>query len=409
MSTQSWVIERLGHHGDGVAEGPVFAPMTLPGEVVSGTLEGQRIGDVRIETPSDDRVRPPCRHFKSCGGCAVQHASDAFVVGWKQAIVETALRAQGIDASYLPMHVSPPKSRRRATFSARRTKKGALAGFHARGSDAIIEIPDCQLLHPELMRGTELAAVLAQEAGSRKGEISIACTMTAAGLDVDLRGAKPLDGPLRAVLGDIARRFGLSRLSHEGEIICQEVPPAQSFGRAQVVPPPGAFLQATQEGEAALVADVRAALDGAGKVADLFAGCGTFSFPLAEQAQVHAVEGARDMIAALESGWRNVQGLRSMTAEARDLFRDPLRTEELAEFDGICLDPPRAGAEAQVRELAQSDVARIAYVSCSPASFARDARHLLAAGYVMGPLRVVDQFRWSSHVELVTSFSRPSA
>ncbi|MFU1478325.1 class I SAM-dependent RNA methyltransferase [Roseovarius sp. C7] len=409
MSTQSWVIERLGHHGDGVAEGPVFAPMTLPGEVVSGKLEGQRIGDVRIETPSDDRVRPPCRHFKSCGGCAVQHASDAFVVGWKQAIVETALRAQGIDASYLLMHVSPPKSRRRATFSARRTKKGALAGFHARGSDAIIEIPDCQLLHPELMRGTELAAVLAQEAGSRKGEVSIACTMTAAGLDVDLRGAKPLDGPLRAVLGDIARRFGLSRLSHEGEIICQEVPPAQSFGRAQVVPPPGAFLQATQEGEAALVADVRAALDGAGKVADLFAGCGTFSFPLAEQAQVHAVEGARDMIAALESGWRNVQGLRSMTAEARDLFRDPLRAEELAEFDGVCLDPPRAGAEAQVRELAQSDVARIAYVSCSPASFARDARHLLAAGYVMGPLRVVDQFRWSSHVELVTSFSRPSA
>jgi 23S rRNA (uracil1939-C5)-methyltransferase len=409
VSAESWVIERLGHHGDGVAEGPVFAPMTLPGEVVTGRLEGQRLCDVRIETPSDTRVRPPCRHFKSCGGCAVQHASDDFVAEWKQGIVEAALRAQGIEASYLPMHVSPAQSRRRATISARRTKKGAMAGFHARASDAIIDIPDCKLLHPDLLRGTALAAELAEVAGSRKGEISIACTVTAAGLDVDLRGAKPLDGPLRAALGDVARRQKLARLSHEGDVVCQELPPAQSFGRAQVVPPPGAFLQATREGEAALVADVRAALAGAGKVVDLFAGCGTFSFPLAETAQVHAVEGARDMIDALQAGWRNVQGLRTMTAEVRDLFRDPLRAEELREYDGVCLDPPRAGAEAQVRELAQSDVARIAYVSCSPASFARDARHLLAAGYEMGPVRVVDQFRWSSHVELVTSFARPEA
>lgn len=401
MREPAWTIRRLGHLGDGIAEGPVYAPMTLPGEVVSGVLDAGRLRDVRIMSPSDQRVRPPCRHFKSCGGCSVQHGSDALVAGWKQEIVHGALAAQRLEAGFLPMHVSPAATRRRATFSAKRTRKGALAGFHGRASDMIVDIPDCRILHPNLKSGPALAEALATAAASRKGEISVSVTVTEGGLDVHVTGGKPLDGPLRMELADVARQGRLSRLTWEGETLYLSAPPAQRFGAAEVVPPPGAFLQATKDGEATLVGDVQAHLRDAGRIVDLFAGCGTFTFPLAEEAQVHAVEGEVAMVAALEAGWRNVQGLKSVTAEARDLFREPLSARELSAYDAVLLDPPRAGAEAQARELAGSGVARIAYVSCSPVSFARDARILVDAGYTLAELRVVDQFRWSPHVELV--------
>ena len=404
MREPAWTIRRLGHLGDGIAEGPVYAPMTLPGEVVSGVLDADRLRDVRIISPSDQRVRPPCRHFKSCGGCSVQHGSDDFVAGWKQEIVHGALAAQRLEAGFLPIHVSPTATRRRATFSARRTKKGALAGFHGRASDAIVDIPDCRILHPDLKSGPALAEALATAGASRKGEISVSVTATEGGLDVQVSGGKPLDGPLRMALADVARQGRLSRLTWEEETLYLSAPPVQRFGAAEVVPPPGAFLQATKDGEATLVGDVQAHLRDAGRIVDLFAGCGTFTFPLAEEAQVHAVEGEVAMVAALEAGWRNVQGLKAVTAEARDLFREPLSARELSAFDAVLLDPPRAGAEAQARELAGSGVARIAYVSCSPVSFARDARILVDAGYTLAALRVVDQFRWSPHVELVARF-----
>ena len=405
MSDRTWTIERLGHLGDGVAEGPVFAPMTLPGEVVEGVAEGDRLHDVRVVTPSDLRVKPPCRHFKACGGCAVQHASDGFVADWKAGIVRAALEAHGIAADFAPIHISPPRSRRRATLSARRTKKGALAGFHGRASGVIVEIPDCQLLHPDLDAGPDIAEALAIAGASRKGEISVSVTTSTGGLDVYATGGKPLDGPLRMALSDVARQFRLSRLSWEDEALYLDAPPAQDFGAARVVPPPGAFLQATKEGDAALVADVTAHLAEATKVADLFAGCGTFTFPVAETSQVHAVEGDAAMVEALEAGWRGVQGLRTVTSEARDLFRDPLTAQELTAFDAVLLDPPRAGAEAQVQQLAGSGVAIIAYVSCNPVTFARDARVLIEAGYALDHLRVIDQFRWSAHVELSAGFT----
>ena len=406
MSQKHWVIERLGHHGDGVAEGPVFAPITLPGEEVTGRLEGQQLEDVRIIKPSDARVTPPCRHFRSCGGCSVQHASDEFVRNWRQDIVRVALANQGIDAEFIAPHVSPPMTRRRASFSARRTKKSAMAGFHARASNAIVEIPGCKILHPDLLAGTNIACELAQNGGSRKAELSVSITVTENGLDVEARGGKPLDGPLRAALGDIGRRNRVARLSWEKEVVFQDRPPEQRFGQARVVPPPGAFLQATREGELTLIEEVRAHLVGAKRVVDLFAGCGTFTFPLAENAQVHAVEGDSEMVEALKTAWRNVQGLKTITADSRDLFRDPLEAAELTDFDAVCLDPPRAGAETQVRALAKSDVQRIAYVSCSPTSFARDSRILIDAGFEMSPVKVVDQFRWSPHVELVAGFTR---
>ncbi|WP_170525549.1 class I SAM-dependent RNA methyltransferase [Ruegeria arenilitoris] len=402
--TQEYTILRLGHQGDGIAEGPVYAPRTLPGERVSGALDGSVLTDIKVLVPSDDRVKPPCRHYKSCGGCQLQHASDAFVADWKVEVVHTALAAQGLQAEMRPILTSPPQSRRRATIAVRRTKKGALAGFHGRASDVITEIPDCQLLDPALTAAIPVAKVLAELGGSRKGVLSVTLTLSEAALDVAVQGGKPLDGPLELALAQATEQHGLARLAWDGEVIAMRNPPAQRFGPATVVPPPGAFLQATKDGEQALTQAVLEIVGPAKRVVDLFAGCGTFSLPLAQRAEVHAVEGAADMTRALDQGWRKSTGLKQVTTEARDLFRRPLMPDELRRFDAVVLDPPRAGAEAQVAELAQARRPVIAYVSCNPVTFARDAKILVQAGYALEWVQVVDQFRWSSHSELVGSF-----
>jgi len=222
---------------------------------------------------------------------------------------------------------------------------------------------------------------------------------------VAVRGGKPLDGPLRITLAGLAQKHDVARLAWEDEVIVTRRAPQQEFGPARVTPPPGAFLQATEEGEAALLAETETILHGASRIVDLFAGCGTFALPLARRAPVHAVEGDRAMTVALDAGWRHAQGLKPVTTEARDLFRRPLLPDELSGFDGAVIDPPRAGAEAQIAEIARARLPRLAYVSCNPVSFARDARHLLSQGYRIGPVRVIDQFRWSAHVELVAGFT----
>jgi 23S rRNA (uracil1939-C5)-methyltransferase len=400
-----YVIQKLGQHGDGIAPGPVYAALTLPGEKVNGTLVGQQLTDVRIVTPSSDRVTPPCPHFKSCGGCRVQHASDAFVAEWKVGLVRDALQARGITAEIAGIETSPPRSRRRAGLSARRTKKGALAGFHGRASGTIVEIPDCQLLDPDLMHALPVAEALARCGGSRKGELDVLATLSDSGLDIAVSGGKPLDRELETALAQLAEGHDLARLAWEGEVVAMRRPPFQNFGVARVVPPPGAFLQATHHGEAALRERVLAACAGADRVVDLFAGSGTFALPLAEGAEVLAVEGDAAMVAALDRGWRQATGLKKVTAQVRDLFRNPLLPDEFKGVDAAVIDPPRAGAEAQIATLARSGIPVIAHVSCNPATFARDAASLIAAGYVMGPVTVVDQFRWSAHVELVAQFS----
>ncbi|MGR3761235.1 class I SAM-dependent RNA methyltransferase [Roseobacteraceae bacterium NS-SX3] len=402
-------IDRLGHQGDGVAEGPVFAPRTLPGELVSGVPDGSQLAEIRIETPSDDRVQAPCRHYKSCGGCQLQHASGSFVAGWKTDVVRTALRAQGLEAELRPIHTSPPLTRRRATLAVRRTKKGALAGFYGRASDTITPVPDCQLLLPELAAAIPMAEALAMAGASRKAPLAVTLTASRAGLDVLVRNGKPLDGPLRIELSRLAAQHRLARLTWEDELVAMEQPPVQAFGAAEVCPPPGSFLQATHDGEAALLAAVQEITRGAKRIVDLFAGCGTFALPLAEQAEVHAVEGERAMVQALDAGWRKAKGLKKVTTETRDLFRNPLLPEDLnpfgAAFDAAVIDPPRAGAEAQVAELAKARTPVIAYVACNPVTFARDARTLIEAGYRLNWVQTVDQFRWSTHIELAGSFT----
>jgi 23S rRNA (uracil1939-C5)-methyltransferase len=398
-------IERLGHQGDGIAPGPVFVPRTLPGEVVEGDPDDDRIDAPRIVTPSPDRLRPPCPHYKSCGGCALQHASDTFVAGWKVGVVEQALTAQGLNTEIRGIATSPPNARRRATLAVRRTKKGALVGFHAPKSDVITSIPDCHLLAPQLMAALPLCEEIAQVGGSRKGELKVALTASEAGLDIAVTGGKPLDLALEEALAALVGVHPIARLAWDGEVVAMAQPPAQRFGSVAVVPPPGAFLQATKEGELALTAAVQEAVGEADRIIDLFAGSGTFALPLAAKAEVHAVEGDRAMLDALDAGWRHHHGLHAVTTEARDLFRRPLLPDEL-KAGAVVIDPPRAGAEAQVAELAASDVPRIAAVSCNPVTFARDAKILTDAGYTLDWLVVVDQFRWSPHVELAACFAR---
>lgn len=400
-------VERLGHRGDGVAAGPVYAPLTLPGEVIEGEIVAGRIPRPRILTPSPDRVRAPCRHFPGCGGCALQHASDPFLAGWKVETVRAALRAQGLHAPIRGIETSPPASRRRAVLSARRTKKGALAGFHARASDTIVAVPECGLVVAQIAALVPGLAEFAVAGASRRGELSLTVTWTTAGADVAVRGGLPPDGPLIARLADIARRLGLARLSWDDETVAMAQPPSVSFDGIAVVPPSGAFLQATEHGEAALRRSVSEAVGAARAVADLFAGCGTFALPLARNAEVLAVESDAAALVALDHGWRRAAGLKYLRTEARDLFRRPLLSDELSRFDAVVIDPPRAGAEAQMRELARSRVGRIAAVSCNPVTFARDAAILTKAGYRLCWIDVVDQFRWSPHVELAAMFTAP--
>ena len=402
-------ISRLGHLGDGIAEGPagpLYIPGMLPGEEIEGTLQGDRLEEVRIVTPSVDRVRPPCSHAKSCGGCLMQHARDGLVEGWKRGIVEGALAGQGLSAPMRGVATSPARSRRRAVLSGRRTKGGALIGFHARASQLIIPVPNCKLLHPDLMAAMPALEALVIAGGSRTAELDLMVTASLAGPDVVVTGGKPLDTALQLDLARIVEAHGLARLTWGDEVVALRAPPMQRMGRALVVPPPGAFLQATAEGEAALLDAVRDAVGDAARIVDLFAGGGTCALPLAEQADLRAYEGDAAMIAALDRGWRQAPGLHRLTAEARDLFRRPLEPDEFKGVDAVVIDPPRAGAEAQCATLARSQVPVIAMVSCNPVTFARDARALVAAGYRLDWVQVVDQFRWSAHVELAARLSK---
>lgn len=402
-----WTVTRLGRRGDGVAEGEAgraLAALTLPGEVIEGEAIDGRIAAPRIVTPSDQRVRPGCGHYRACGGCSLLHASDAFTTAWKQQVVQTALAAQGLPAPIEDVHVSPPMSRRRAVLSGRRTRKGVLLGFHARASDVVVDLAQCHVMRPQITAALPLLRRIVAAGASRQAEMTLTVIHGPAGLDVAARGGKPMDAALFQTLAGLAEEGDLARLDWDGQTITRR-PPLLPMGRAQVLPPPGAFLQATAEGEAALLHAVRQSVGGATRIADLFAGCGTFTLPLAETAQVHAVEGLAAPLAALDSAWRRTTGLNRVTTETRDLARRPLLADEMAGLDAIVIDPPRAGAEAQSREIAAAKVPIVAMVACDPVNFAKDARVLADGGYVIQRLWVVDQFRHSPHVEIVAALT----
>lgn len=405
--TQTLVIARLGHQGDGVAEGPIFVTRALPGEVVEGEVENGRMAAPRIVTPSTDRVAAPCRHYRTCGGCALQHARNDLVAEFKCNRVREALAAQGIAAEVRLVHVSPPGSRRRAVFSGRRTKKGATLGFHAPRGDLLTSVPDCLVVTPRIRAAQEVLEGLVARLGTRRGEMRVTVTEVDAGLDVDLAGIPEPDAGEVAKIATLLDAHAIARLTWEGETLVQATPPRALLDGIAVDLPPRAFLQATADAQAVMSGLVKDGLkDVEGPVVDLFSGVGTFALTLARSHQVHAVEGDRAALKALHSGWKRAPGLSKVTVEPRDLFRRPLLPAELAHFSAAVIDPPRAGAAAQIVEIVASHLRRLVHVSCNPVTFARDARTLIEADFVMGPVAVIDQFRWSAHVELVAVFSR---
>jgi 23S rRNA (uracil1939-C5)-methyltransferase len=349
----------------------------------------------------------PCRHFGICGGCTLQDMAPDAYRRHKQAPVEKALARAGLDQVRVSeLIISPEKSRRRAVFKLGKEKGQIVVGFHAARSHTIVDMHECLVLTKRLMDFTAtlrqgLAPILAE---GEKAEIHVSETGT--GLDLAFRWSRKLKSSLTA---DIAKAFAgadIARIIFNGEILLERTKPEIAFDGIAVTPPPHAFVQATREGEVALQARIVGLTKNAKTIVDLFAGIGTFSLPLARHAKVHAVEQDSDALAALMEAARKAKGLKPVTVEKRDLFKVPLTVLELNRFDAAVLDPPRAGAEAQVKLLAISKIPRIAYVSCDASSFARDAAILVKAGFNMGEVTPVDQFLYSDHIELVAGFSR---
>lgn len=401
-----YMISRLGHQGDGVIEtpeGPVFASFALPCEKITGDREDDRIANARILEPSPDRVKPVCSHFKTCGGCVVQNASEALQKEWRIAQIEAPLRQNGIEKSVDDLFVSPAGTRRRADFVGRRTKTGGVICFHRAGSHELIDLTDCKVQVPEIRDRFDLLRHVAGMAASRRTEVGIHVTATLDGLDIVVRDAKGLSP---ADTQNIGALDGIARLTWNDELVFQATVPKVDIAGIAVPIPAGAFLQATKSGADAMADFALRALDGAKFVADLFAGCGTLSLALARMAKVDAFESDASALDALSAGASMATGLRGIQTYARDLFRNPVLSDELKPYDAVVLDPPRAGAATQIAEIAKSNLGNLVYISCSPASFARDARVLIDAGFNLQRLEGIDQFRWSKHIELQAHFTR---
>jgi 23S rRNA (uracil1939-C5)-methyltransferase len=403
-------IDRLGAQGDGVADtahGPVFVPYTLPGEQVVVAVERGRSVLVSVERPSPLRIEPACRHFGTCGGCAVQHLDAEAYHAWKRDIVVQALKSRGIEAEVAALISCAPHTRRRAVFSARRTEAGTLLGFNRAHSSEIVPIEECPILLPGIVSAFERLRALAGLICATPRAFRLAVTMTASGLDVAAEGGGKLgDEDRRAAIRFVIDQ-GFARLSIDGEIIVEPKKPAVDFAGVAVSLPPGGFLQATHSAEQAIADLVTDYLARAKTIADLFSGCGTFALRLARRSTVHAVEGDAATLAALDKAFRATPGLRPVMVERRDLFRRPLSAKELARFDALVFDPPRAGAEDQAKQIARSDIPLVAAVSCNPATLARDLRILIDGGYRLKSVTPIDQFLWSPHVEAVALLEKP--
>ncbi|QIB34395.1 class I SAM-dependent RNA methyltransferase [Ancylobacter pratisalsi] len=409
-------IDRLGHRGDAIAvteDGPVYVPLALAGE----TVEIERVGDrgrlLGVIDPSPERRDPICPHVGLCGGCAFQHWRREPYEAWKRALVVDALARVGLAPDVAALVPAHGEGRRRATFHARSpggAAKGGrdilAVGFAGRRSHAIVAIDACPILSPSMAGALPAAWAVAQVLAPLAKPLDLQVTATDTGLDMDVRGSGPLKPARVAALAEVAGTLGLARLSRHGELVLQREPPMVAMGRVRVPLPPGAFLQATAEGEVRLSSLVREATRGQGRIADLFSGVGTFALRLAEESRVRAYEGSASAVEALQRAVRGAMGLKPVTAETRDLFRRPLLPVELKEFDAVVFDPPRQGAEAQVRQLAASKVPLVVGVSCDPTTFARDAHILCEGGYRLESVTPVDQFLYSAHIELVGVFRR---
>ena len=390
-------IVRIAARGDGVTASGRHIAFAVPGDTLrdDGTIE-----------PGPGRQEPPCSLFPACGGCQLQHLTDEAYADYCVSRVSGALAQHRLEAEIRNPHLSPPRTRRRATLRALRAGGRVVLGFNEAGSNRIVDMVECHILHPSLFDLLEPLRVLLETIlpPRRTGEVQL--TLADQGVDLSLKGVEIVGLSAVENLTAFSEQQSLARLSidegYGAEPRYEPQPVTVTLDGVAVPFPIGSFLQATEDGEAALVSAVQEATIGAKGTADLFAGLGTFAFSL--DGQVTAAEASREAISALKSAAGQV-GL-PIKVEHRDLYRRPLDRQELAGFDAVVLDPPRAGAFEQIGELAASAVPRIAYVSCNPATFARDAEVLVSGGYRLDWVRPVGQFRWSTHVELAAAFSR---
>lgn len=404
------VIESLGSRGDGIAhcdEGPVYVPFTLPGERVSVSVQDGRGEVLEILEASEERSKPSCRHYGTCGGCSLQHLNSIAYLDWKREQVRQAFLSRGLDVPVEPVTPAKTGSRRRAVLRARRTRKTVLLGFSRRFTNQIVDMQECSVLRERIVKALPDMNEMLKMLLTRKGEARITILDSLNGLDVSIEGVRELSDPdLLMELAEFTERLDLARLTIGGEVLATRRAPFVKFGAVNCIPPPGAFIQATSEAEEVLVSHVLAACKDAPRIADLFCGSGTFTLPLAMQSEVLAVEMEQDALDAIETATRQEQGLKPLTTVCRDLFREPLNAEELDLFDAVVFDPPKAGARAQAMELAQSRVNKIIAVSCNPATLARDIRILTDGGYTLKNITPVDQFLFSEHIEVVAVLER---
>ena len=403
-------IERLGAQGDGLAQGPdgpLFVPFTLPGELVKVAAEpGEpRAEALAILEPSPERVAPVCQYFGTCGGCALQHIEARAYLAWKREQVIAALASRGLEVPVGEVRAVPLASRRRAAFTLGRTARGVAFGYRAARSHAIVDIAACPVLNSSIVgRLPKLKSLLAPLLGGKR-EARVTVTEADQGLDVAVEGIRPSAG-LFAKLAATGARIGAARITIDGESVILAGEPSVTLSGAQVRLPPGAFLQASRESDAVLAGLVKSGVGRAKRVADLFAGIGTFTFALAGSAEVDAFEQDEAAIAALTGAARTTPKLKPVRTFSRDLFRAPLSARELARYDAVVLDPPRAGARAQAKALAASKVPKVVMVSCNPGTCARDLRILVDGGYRITRVVPVDQFLFSPHIELVAELEK---
>ncbi|MBX5104321.1 class I SAM-dependent RNA methyltransferase [Rhizobium lentis] len=416
MSTETVTIEKLGAQGDGIAGsagGPVYVPFSLPGETVAIARVKSHGTIMSIATPSPDRQEPPCRHFGpdgvngTCGGCTLQHLADAPYRAFKRQLVVDALRSKGLTAEVGEIVPARPGERRRVVFAARKTEKDMLIGFNQAESHHIVAIEECPISSAGIVARLPAIKAIAASLATSAEPFRVAVLETLSGLDVAADEVKKLsDAQRRKAIETVLGLRGIARVTVNGEILVEPSKPLIDFGGVSVSPPAGGFAQATKPAEEAMAELVLAHAGKANRIADLFAGAGTFSLRLARIGRVHAVEADAKALAALDQAARKTQGLKPVTVEKRDLFRRPLMTREFKPYDMVVFDPPRAGAEFQCKELARSAVKKIAAVSCNPLTLARDLAILVEGGYRITGVTPIDQFLWTSHVEVVATLEK---
>lgn len=400
-STVELTITAMGDKGEGLSlldGNRIFVPYALPGEKVRAIVAGTRASVLDTIEPSADRVDPSCEHFGSCGGCQLQHWDVEAYRTWKRGLVVQQLERAGLETEVRPLVDAHGTGRRRATLHA----TGVFAGFSAWRSHEIHRLDTCPILVDALKDAPKIAVACAQLIGA----CDVSFTASDTGLDVSIRTKAKQKSKHRIDFAPLARKFDLARIAVDREVMLQRREPTLKIGLATIALPVASFLQATRSGEETLAKLVEEATGKVKRLADLFSGVGPFALRAAEKAQVFAVDNDKEAVAACDVALQMTPGLKRLGVEVRDLFRDPFVAKELEKFDAVIVDPPRAGAQAQMEELALTKIKKIISVSCDPTSFARDAKILVQGGYKLEWVTPVDQFLWSSHVEMVALFTK---